>query len=67
MFETVWSINDGGFKTELTWYHFGQEPKFPSWYMQEGIDYKVEVVRNTKLAGTPKSFKKCLFREYTLR
>ncbi len=67
MFKTIWSINDGESRTELTYYHFGKEPKFPSWYMQEGIAYEIEMVWNLKLIHTPKLLFKCLFREYEIR
>jgi hypothetical protein len=39
MYKTTWMIADesdeGVFQTELTLYHFGKNPKFPSWYMEE--------------------------------
>lgn len=67
MYKTVWLINDGEFRTEFTYYHFGKEPKFPSWYMQEGIAYEIEMVWNLKLVRTLKIFMKCLFSEHTIR
>ena len=66
MYKTVWSINDGEFKTELTYYHFGKEPKFPTWYMEEGSTYEIEVVWTLKLICTPKMLFKCLFHEYII-
>ena len=39
MYKTTWMITDksdaGVINTELTLYHFGKDPKFPSWYMEE--------------------------------
>lgn len=67
MYKTVWLINDGEFKTELTYYHFGKEPKFPSWYMEKGIAYEIEMVWNLKLMHIPITFLKCLFHEYEVR
>lgn len=66
MYKTVWLINDGKFKTNLTYYHFGKEPKFPSWYMEEGIMYEIEMVWNLKLINTPKIFLQCLFHKYII-
>lgn len=67
MYKTIWHIYDGESKTELTWYHFGKEPKFPAWYMEESKVYEIEMVWNVKLLCTPKLFLKCLFHEYTIR
>ena len=68
MYKTVWQINYENFKTELTYYHFGKEPKFPSWYMQEeNTTYEIEMVWNLKLVYTPKMFFKCLFRDWLIR
>ena len=67
MYKTVWLINDGEFKTEFTLYHFGKEPKFPSWYMEAGKVYEIEMIWNVKLVCTPKMFFKCLFREHIIR
>ena len=64
MYKTVWFINDGEFKTKLTYYHFGKEPKFPTWYMEEGHVYEIEMAWNLKLVHTPTIFLKCLFHEY---
>lgn len=66
MYKTIWSINDGKYITKFTYYHFGKEPKFPSWYMEEGIAYEIEVIWNVKLVRTFKMFFKCLFREYVI-
>ena len=67
MYKTVWLINTKEFKTEFTYYHFGKEPKFPSWYMEEGTAYEIEMVWNLKLMRTPTIFFKCLFHEYEVR
>lgn len=67
MYKTIWLINDGEFETVFTYYHFGKEPKFPTWYMQEGITYEIEMTRNLKLVRTLKTFFKCLFHEYVVR
>lgn len=67
MYKTVWLINDGEFKTELTYYHFSKDPKFPSWYMGEGTAYEIEMAWNLKLMHTPTIFFKCLFHEYEVR
>ena len=61
MYKTIWNINYGEFKTKLTWYHFGKKPKFPTWYMEEGTAYEIEMVWNLKLVCTPKTFIKSLF------
>ena len=66
MYKTVWFINNGKFTAKFTYYHFGKEPKFPSWYMQEGIIYKLEIAWNLKLVCTPKMFFNCLFHKYTI-
>lgn len=66
MYKTIWLINDGN-RTEFTYYHFGKEPKFPSWYLQEGIAYEIEMVWNLKLARSLKVFIKCLFHEYIIK
>lgn len=66
MYKTIWLINDGD-RTEFTYYHFGKEPKFPSWYLQEGIAYEIEMVWNLKLARSLKAFIKCLFHEYIIK
>lgn len=67
MYKTIWFINDGEFRTEFTYYHFGKDPKFPSWYMEEGIAYEIEMAWNVKIMCTPKTFFKCLFHEYVIR
>lgn len=67
MYKTIWHINDGEFETELTWYHFGKEPKFPTWYMEDGIIYEIEMIWNLKLVFTLITFFKCLFHKYIIK
>lgn len=67
MYKTVWNIYDGEYKTELTWYHFGKKPKFPTWYMEEDKVYKIEMIWNIKLIHTPKMFFKCLIHFYKIK
>ena len=69
MTKTTWIITDlnENIKTELTYYHFGKEPKFPSWYMEEGKAYEIEMVWNFKLIHTPKLFFKCLTHFYIIK
>lgn len=67
MYKTIWYINDGEFETELTWYHFGKEPKFPTWYMEDGIIYEIEMIWNLKLVFTLITFFKCLFHKYIIK
>lgn len=67
MYKTIWTINEGENKTELTYYHFGKEPKFPTWYMEEGRVYEIEMDWNLKLMHTPRLFFKCLFHDYVIR
>lgn len=66
MYKTVWFIYTRTFKTKLTYYHFRKKPKFPSWYMEAGIDYEIEMVWNVKLVYIPKMFFKCLFHHYII-
>lgn len=67
MYKTVWYIYDGEEKTELTWYHFGKRPQFPSWYMEEGKVYEMELIWHFRLIPTFSAFRKCLFHEYTIK
>lgn len=69
MTKTTWMIIDEttNTKTELTYYHFGKEPKFPSWYMEEGKVYEIEMVWNLKLIHTPKLFFRCLTHFYKIK
>lgn len=69
MTKTTWIITDlnENIKTELTYYHFGKKPKFPSWYMKEGKAYEIEMIWNFKLIHTPKLFFKCLTHFYIIK
>ena len=67
MYKTIWFINVEKSKTELTYYHFGKKPKFPTWYMEKDVTYEIEMKWNVKLIHTPKIFFKCLFREWIIR
>ena len=62
MTKTTWIITDlnENIKTELTYYHFGKEPKFPGWYMEKGKAYEIEIIWHSELLRTPKLFFKCL-------
>lgn len=66
MYKTIWSIIDetDGTKTDFTYYHFGKEPRFPSWYMEENHVYSIEMSWHFKLLTTPALFFKCLFHHY---
>lgn len=67
MTKTIWIITDeNNIKTELTYYHFGKEPKFPSWYMEESHIYTIEIVWNVKLVKTFNTFFKCLTHYYKI-
>lgn len=69
MTKTVWMIIDetDNTKTELTYYHFGKEPKFPTWYMEENHIYTIEMIWNFKLVKIPKLFFKCLTHYYIIK
>lgn len=69
MSKTIWIIIDenDNTKTQLTYYHFGKTPQFPTWYMEEDHSYLMEMVWNMKLACTLKNFFKCLFKSYVMR
>ena len=71
MYKTVWIITDesdeGTFKTELTLYHFGKNPKFPSQYMEENHFYKIEMIWNFHLIVRPSIFFKCLTNAYIIK
>jgi len=61
MYKTTWMIRDNDNDlTKLTYYHFGKNPQFPSWYMENNQVYEVEMLGNFKLLHTPKLFFKCL-------
>lgn len=69
MYKTVWMIKDlaDNTKTELTWYHFGKEPKFPTWYMEANKVYEIEMLWNHKLISTLNTFIKCLTHTYIIK
>jgi hypothetical protein len=69
MYKTIWLITDimEDTSTELTLYHFGKEPKFPTWYMEENKVYEIEMLWNFKLLLTPKIFFKCLTHFYKIK
>ena len=71
MYKTTWMIKDesdaGTFKIELTLYHFGKNPKFPSWYMEENHSYEIEMIWNFHLIARPAIFFKCLTHQYIIK
>ena len=69
MYKTVWMIKDleDNIKTELTWYHLGKEPQFPTWYMEADKIYEIEMLRNNKLIFTFNIFIKCLTHTYIIK
>lgn len=61
--KTEWWVTRKGITTEFSYYHFGNKPKFPSWYMNEkGEPYEIELIWTLPLCFTFKTFMKCLFR-----
>ena len=68
MYKTIWAIKIDGTETvELTYYHFGRTPRFPSWYMEEGYWYEIEIIWHFKLIMSVKTFCKCLFHNYIIK
>ena len=69
MRKTQWYIfnETSNTETELTYYHFGATPKFPSWYMEEGNVYTIEMIFSFKLLKTPSLFLKCLFHRFVIK
>jgi len=69
MTKTTWLIIDNteNAKTELTYYHFGKAPQFPTWYFEDGHNYEVEMIWSFKLINTFKLFFKCLFHQYVIK
>jgi len=68
MYKTIWAIKIDGTETvELTYYHFGRTPRFPSWYMEEGYWYEIEMLWSFKLNISIKTFCKCLFHNYIIK
>lgn len=66
MYKTIWIIIEDNISTELTYYHFGKNPQFPSWYFGES-SYSVEYIWNFKLVFTIETFLKCLMHHYIIR
>lgn len=68
MTKTIWVINDktDNIVTELTYYHFGNKPQFPTWYMEDHT-YEIEMSWNLKLVWNIKIFLKCLTHCYGVR
>ena len=71
MYKTIWMITDNTINeihtTELTYYHFGKQPKFPTWYMEnEPHIYTVKMIWNFKLINRPSIFLKCLSHHYVI-
>jgi hypothetical protein len=71
MYKTIWAVKDESeretFRTELTLYHFGKTPKFPSWYMEENHVYEIEMLWNFKLEMRFHLFIKCLTHCYAIK
>lgn len=67
MYKTIWAIKTENMKIELTYYHFGRNPQFPSSYMVEGQWYEIEMLWNLKLVHTFKIFYKCLTKALTIK
>ena len=71
MYKTVWAIydvkDDETIKTQLTYYHFKKEARFPSWYCKEGHVYMIEMLWNFKLVNAVSTFFKCLLQHYTIQ
>jgi hypothetical protein len=67
MTKTFWEITDKNINitTVLCYYHFGKEPKFPTWYMEENHDYNIKPIKVVKI-NSFKNFFRCLFHEYIL-
>ena len=68
MRKTIWLIVDETEQTvtKLTYYHFGKDPKFPSWYMESNHEYKIETLFSFELVKTIKLFFKCLTHFYII-
>ena len=68
MTKTIWMITDetDNIKTGLVYYHFSKEPKFPTWYMEEGHIYSIKMLWNIKLINSLSVFFKCLVHRYII-
>lgn len=62
MYKTIWKIEDktNACITQLTYYHLGKTPKFPTWYMEENHVYEIEIMFNIKLIKKISIFIQCL-------
>lgn len=69
MYKTIWAIKDviSNIETELTYYHFGKNPQFPTWYMEENHVYEIEMIWNFELLKTFSLFIKCLTHYYIIK
>lgn len=71
MYKTIWWIEDetdeGTTTTQLTYYHFGKTPKFPTWYMEENHTYRIEMLFHFKLIRRANIFIQCLTHSYIIK
>lgn len=69
MAKTIWLIIDEteNTRTEFTFYHFGKNPLFPSWYMEENHVYSIEMIFNLRLLHRFSTFFKCLTHCYIIK
>ena len=69
MYKTIWMIYDieSETETEFTYYHFGKNPQFPTWYMEENHVYEIEMFWHFKLIYTFEMFFKCLTHYYIIK
>ena len=66
MYVSKWIIEHDNFLTLLVYYHFGKEPKFPSWYMNETKKpYEITLHETYKLDRL-RYFTNCLFHQYII-
>lgn len=66
MYKTIWIVTVDNDKVQLTYYHFGKSPKFPTWYFEDNHYYTVEMAFNLKLRNTIKLFMDCLIKSYKI-
>ena len=69
MYKTIWAVKNVINNTEIkfTYYHFGKNPQFPKWYMEENHVYEIEMLWNFPLLKTPSLFIKCLTGCYIMK
>ena len=67
MYKTIWIIHYNNDTVELTLYHFGADPKFPTWYMEANTVYEIEMIWNSKLIFNFNTFIKCLTHTYIIK